>query len=336
MSNPRRLGFAFLAAILGISFLVCASANSARAQEPEPASSARGIQLYLQGDASGAAKVLTAVVKKHPDDADAWYYLGLAYHSQGWIGAARRPFERVVELRPDSADAHAKLSYALILGNEPQKAIAMAERAIELGDQSAEPHYAIAEASLRSFADPLLTKPLEMAVEEADRALKVNPNFSLALITKSFAHYKLKQYSEATASLEKFLELNPNDADAETWRGQLTKTGGSESTPPTTPPFVNSPILSPREVTQKAHVLTKPEPQYTEAARKAAVVGTVILRAVFASDGQVKNLRVTQALPFGLTTEAVRAARKIKFTPAIKDGNPVSMYIQLEYNFNLF
>jgi outer membrane biosynthesis protein TonB len=43
-----------------------------------------------------------------------------------------------------------------------------------------------------------------------------------------------------------------------------------------------------------------------------------------------------QALPYGLTTRAVRAARQIRFTPAEKDGKPVSMYIQLEYNFNLY
>jgi len=41
-------------------------------------------------------------------------------------------------------------------------------------------------------------------------------------------------------------------------------------------------------------------------------------------------------LGYGLTTEAVKAARLIKFHPAIKDGQPVSMSIQLEYNFNLY
>lgn len=95
-------------------------------------------------------------------------------------------------------------------------------------------------------------------------------------------------------------------------------------------------VFGPREVTSKAHVLSKPEPQYTEEARKNQVTGTVILRAVFSSTGQVTNISARAGLPYGLTERAIAAARQIKFTPATKDGRPVSMYIQLEYNFNLY
>ena len=95
-------------------------------------------------------------------------------------------------------------------------------------------------------------------------------------------------------------------------------------------------IFSPKEVSSKAHVLSKPEPQYTEEARKNQVTGTVVLRAVFTSGGQVSNIRAVSGLPYGLTERAIAAARQIKFTPATKDGRPVSMYIQLEYNFNLY
>ncbi|HEV7681873.1 MAG TPA: energy transducer TonB [Pyrinomonadaceae bacterium] len=95
-------------------------------------------------------------------------------------------------------------------------------------------------------------------------------------------------------------------------------------------------VFTGREVTAKARVLSKPEPQYTESARKYGVRGTVILRCVFSSSREVTNLSVRTKLPHGLTQEALRAARKIKFTPAVKDGREVSMYIQLEYNFNLY
>ncbi len=95
-------------------------------------------------------------------------------------------------------------------------------------------------------------------------------------------------------------------------------------------------IFSGREVSQKARVLSKPEPQYTEEARKNQITGTVVLRAVFTSGGQVTNIRAVSGLPYGLTERAIAAARLIKFQPATKDGRPVSMYIQLEYNFNLY
>jgi TonB family protein len=95
-------------------------------------------------------------------------------------------------------------------------------------------------------------------------------------------------------------------------------------------------VFSGKEVSSKARVLSKPEPQYTEEARKNQVTGTVVLRAVFTSGGQVSNIRAISGLPYGLTDRAIAAARNIKFVPATKDGHTVSMYIQLEYNFNLY
>jgi TonB family protein len=91
-----------------------------------------------------------------------------------------------------------------------------------------------------------------------------------------------------------------------------------------------------REVNVKARILSRPEPQYTEEARKNQVSGTVVLRAVFSSSGQVTNIRAVSGLPYGLTERAIAAARQIRFTPAMKDGRPVSQYIQIEYNFNLY
>jgi TonB family protein len=95
-------------------------------------------------------------------------------------------------------------------------------------------------------------------------------------------------------------------------------------------------IFTGREVTQKARVLGKPEPTYTESARKFGVEGTVILRCVFSKDGQVTNLQVISKLPHGLTERAISAGRGIRFAPAMKDGQPVSMWMELQYNFNLF
>lgn len=62
----------------------------------------------------------------------------------------------------------------------------------------------------------------------------------------------------------------------------------------------------------------------------------MVLRAVFAADGTVKYIIIVSDLPDGLTQQAVAAAQRIKFVPATVDGRPVSMYFQLEYNFNLY
>lgn len=90
------------------------------------------------------------------------------------------------------------------------------------------------------------------------------------------------------------------------------------------------------EVDQRARLLSKPEPQYTEEARRNQVTGTVMLRVVFSSSGEVVQIRALSSLPFGLTERAIAAARQIKFTPAMKGGRAVSVHMQLEYNFNLY
>jgi len=83
-------------------------------------------------------------------------------------------------------------------------------------------------------------------------------------------------------------------------------------------------------------VLSKPEPNYTDEARKNQITGTVVLRVIFSSLGQVEQIRTVQQLPFGLTERAIAAARQIRFLPAMRGGRAVSVYMQLEYNFNLY
>jgi len=95
-------------------------------------------------------------------------------------------------------------------------------------------------------------------------------------------------------------------------------------------------ILRGNEVEQRARLLFKPEPQYTEEARRNQITGTVTLRVVFSSAGQVEQIRAMHTLPFGLTERAIAAARQIKFVPATKGDRPVSVWMQLEYNFNLY
>jgi TonB family protein len=95
-------------------------------------------------------------------------------------------------------------------------------------------------------------------------------------------------------------------------------------------------IYPPKDVTQRAKVISKPEPGYTEEARKADITGTVVLRVVFSMSGEVTGIHTIKPLPGGLTEKAIAAARQIRFVPAMRNGQPVSCYMQLEYNFNLY
>ena len=106
---------------------------------------------------------------------------------------------------------------------------------------------------------------------------------------------------------------------------------------PGTPFLQRTPdVFTSKDVTSKVRLVMKPEPMYTERARQAQIVGTVVLKVVFSSAGAVDNIQTVKELPYGLTEQAIGAARKIKFIPAMKEGKFVSMWMQLEYNFNLY
>lgn len=337
MLTPRTfavLRFA-MTALFCLSLLAGSTATSTRAQQPVPLTqnvdTLRGIQLYEQGEIASAMDVLEDVLKhQDADDADALYYLGLAYKRDGRERAAGMAFENLVSLRPTFADGWAKLAYALILANDYERAAHRARRALELGDKSAETHYVIGEASLRKHDEA-------QALEEANRALKIKPGLLPALLLKAMAHQGLQQYEKAAESFTQLLALSPANADAELWRAQVEYLRERISEQEKEKQQITQPqVFSPRDVLTKARVLSKPEPSYTSEARKAGVEGTVILRGVFVSDGSVKIISVNQWLPYNLTTRAVEAAKKIKFTPALVDGRQVSQYIQIEYNFNLY
>ena len=95
-------------------------------------------------------------------------------------------------------------------------------------------------------------------------------------------------------------------------------------------------IYTSREVDVRAGVLTREDAAYTMEATENKVKGIVILKVVFTGLGYVTDIRVVQGLPYGLTQQAIKVARNIKFIPAMKDGKYVSMVMQLEYNFNLY
>jgi TonB family protein len=86
----------------------------------------------------------------------------------------------------------------------------------------------------------------------------------------------------------------------------------------------------------RPNILYREKAKYTEIARTNRVEGTVVLQAVFASNGEMQNIRAIRKLPDGLTQKAIEATKKIRFDPAIKNGEPTSVRGNLEFTFNLY
>ena len=84
-----------------------------------------------------------------------------------------------------------------------------------------------------------------------------------------------------------------------------------------------------------AQILSKPTPSYTKEARRLGVQGQVILKVLLSSDAKISRIRVHRGLSAGLSENAIHAACRIKFKPALKNGVPVSRWVTVEYAFRV-
>ena len=82
-------------------------------------------------------------------------------------------------------------------------------------------------------------------------------------------------------------------------------------------------------------VLSRIEPVYSEAARKANLEGTVELSAIIRKDGSIETVKVLRGLGLGLDESAVRALKRWRFRPGMKDGSPVDLRVNVEVTFSL-
>jgi TonB family protein len=86
--------------------------------------------------------------------------------------------------------------------------------------------------------------------------------------------------------------------------------------------------------TMAKRIVTKVEPAYPEAARKAGTEGLVVLDAVIRPDGSVKSLRPLSG-PDLLVQSATEAVQSWKFEPYLTSGQAVEVETTIAVEFRL-
>ena len=81
--------------------------------------------------------------------------------------------------------------------------------------------------------------------------------------------------------------------------------------------------------------INSPDPEYDEGSRKAKIEGPVRLQITVTKDGLVKDPKVKKSLCEALDRRAVETVSQWKFTPAMKNGKPVSLYLIIEVVYKL-
>jgi TonB family protein len=82
-------------------------------------------------------------------------------------------------------------------------------------------------------------------------------------------------------------------------------------------------------------VIQKVNPKYPEEARKAKIMGYVIVETVINEKGTVDDIKVVESPDELLSEAAVEAVRQWTFEPALCDGRPVGVYYNLTIKFHL-
>lgn len=83
-------------------------------------------------------------------------------------------------------------------------------------------------------------------------------------------------------------------------------------------------------------ILFQPEPEFSEEARKAKVAGNVLVYLQVDTNGHPTHVRVLRGIGLGLDEKAMEAVRQYRFKPAMENGHPVQVEMNVEVNFTIF
>ena len=86
---------------------------------------------------------------------------------------------------------------------------------------------------------------------------------------------------------------------------------------------------------QPIEITDKPKPDYTQEARALKIEGQVVVSVIFKANGEIIVQNVVQGLGHGLDEMAVKAAKQIKYKPAISNGQPVDFPARVRIEFQL-
>jgi len=160
-------------------------------------------------------KLLESAVRADATNAEAYFYLGLAYGDAGNRTKRLAAFEKFVELRPNSFQAHRNLALSYLAVDKNEPALEHLLKAAELQPNSAHVHNDLGETYRRM---DMYTK----AQEEFELALQLDPllpeaHFNLALLNAT----AFRDAAGAAKHFQQYMDLGSKTKDIEEVRRWL-------------------------------------------------------------------------------------------------------------------
>ncbi len=122
----------------------------------------------------------------------------------------------------------------------------------------------------------------------------------------------------------------PEDLTIEETEIDFTKP--MEELPP--PPEEEEPIVPFYALSEKPEVIKRVQAEYPELAKKAGIEGTVVLKVLVNTKGDVEKVEVLKSHPL-LDDAAIAAAKQFKFKPGKQRDKYVKVWMSIPFTFKL-
>jgi TonB family protein len=235
------------------------------------------------------------------------------------VKEAKKAIEKALKQDKNSAEAYLFLSVAYKQENNRDKAIKQARKALKLRPNFVNAHYILAVLFYETYE-------IKKSEEELNIAFQQGASFLNAYVLKGLLAMERQNFPAALEAYQEANRLNPVTAeDTANLREMI-------------PVLENLVEFEQRKKDKSYHPpkpLNRPRPAYTEEARSKKISGLVRIRALVDEQGDVKSCVVLRRLDLGLDVEAIKAVRKMKFSPALKDNTPIAYWLILEVEFQL-
>lgn len=240
------------------------------------------------------------------------------------LNLAKDEAKRALKFENSSPDAHLILALVYRAQNKQGDAIKSVKEAIKYRQDYADAHYVLA-VMLYERNDPR-EEDIKQSGQEVDRALSQGLDHTNGYILKGRLAIAAGDFEQALEDYKKARQATTaNDPQLPGLQEQLA---ALES-------YVELKSRKDDPAYKHPVPLGYPRPNYTEDARSNGVQGVVKTKILVNEQGEVKLIMLLTHLGHGLDEEAIKAVKKLKFSPATKDGNPVLFWVEVQVEFKL-
>ncbi len=207
----------------------------------------RSAVLKASKDWEGLLDLSLKWVEGNPNDAIAWFNLGVAYLELHRYDDAVDACQQALKIKPDYVSSWINLGYSYHELQRKEGAIDALQQALKI-----EPDLALAWYNLGIIYDEL--KQYEKAIEAYQQALKAKPENASAWINLGNIYGELQRYDEAVDTYLQALKIEPDNDTA--WRRLGTVYLQLERYVDAVTPFQEALRINPNETSRKGLELT--------------------------------------------------------------------------------